>query len=71
MRLFFTCSAAGIASVVYVATAHAYGICSTGAYNTCVVCCKTNMAITNRELCTYQCGDYKILERQRKREKKG
>jgi hypothetical protein len=47
-------------------SASAKGICSTGAYKTCVSCCATHPAVTNRELCTYQCGDYKILERQKK-----
>lgn len=45
--------------------AEARGICSTGAYKTCVACCKTNPAITNRPLCQYQCGDYKFTQPKR------
>jgi hypothetical protein len=46
---------------------YAKGVCSTGAYRTCVACCKSHPQVSNRELCTYQCGDYKILERQQKK----
>ena len=60
------CFAALAVLVALSAPVSARGVCSTGAYKTCVSCCKSHPAVTNRELCTYQCGDYKILERQKK-----
>ena len=55
--------------IALIEIANAKGVCSTGAYNTCVACCKTHPTVTNRELCVYQCGDYKILERQKQQTK--
>jgi hypothetical protein len=54
---------------VLIAPAFAGGVCSTGAYSSCVVCCKTNAQITNQPLCVHQCGDYKFLEKQKKQQK--
>jgi hypothetical protein len=45
--------------MLFVPTALAAGVCSTGNYNSCVTCCKNNSTITNRPLCTSQCEDYK------------
>ena len=59
-------SIAALAVVACCSPAAARGVCSTGAYKTCVACCKAHPAVNNRELCAYQCGDYKILERQKK-----
>jgi len=68
MRPGFIATAAVIATgfIISIGAAQARGVCSTGAYKTCVACCKSNPTITNRELCTYQCGEYKIRERQEK-----
>lgn len=49
-------------SLLAASASHARGVCSTGAYKTCVACCKTEPSITNRPLCTYQCGDYKFIK---------
>jgi hypothetical protein len=40
--------------------AQAAGVCSTGAYKSCVACCNSHPSITNRPLCRYQCGEYNI-----------
>ena len=64
LSVFVAIFAIGI--VVQTAAAHAGGVCSTGAFKTCVSCCKSHPTITNREICTYQCGEYKIRDRQKK-----
>ena len=60
-------SVAALAFATCYSSASAKGVCSTGAYKTCVSCCKTHPAVTNRELCTCQCGDYGFWNARTKR----
>jgi hypothetical protein len=43
----------------------AAGVCSTGEYKSCVRCCQTHPTISNRPLCTQQCGDFKVVKQRR------
>jgi hypothetical protein len=46
-------------AVVAITSSAQAGTCSTGAYKTCVACCKTNPAIkTSVGNCVNQCKDY-------------
>jgi len=46
-----------VGTVASVMIANARGVCSTGDSKSCRACCASHPAVTNRELCTYQCGE--------------